>query len=678
MPSPSVSSYLFGSVSELALLWQLARRWRSRTQGSLLIVAVGATVVWAGTLAAFPEAGETRLPVLVAELAKSVTWAAFVARALGGTESGRAFWWLRVGILLVATTALAVGIVAALNAAPAFGYLTVQRTTILSGLLLAILGLVLVEQALRNTRATQVWSTKLLWFGVGSLFAYDAILYATSAALDGVEPVLWQARGLAVAMTAPLIAVSVSRIESFNSRLVMSQRFTFYTTSMILGGVYLVTTLIAGEYVRIFGGAWGRVLQVVLAFGALLALVTALSSGLARAHLRVFLSKHLFRYRYDYRNEWLELTTKLARDVDGSSLDERTLAAFSDLLKTNGGGVWVASDEALVPTVGTLAGSDAAVERIDSEFCRFLERNEWVVDLDEVRAQGPGAGGVPVPAWLRNAEDARLAIPLLHEGKLVGLVVLQRQPISERLTWEEIDLLRTAGRQAASYFALQQAADALSRERQFAAMNRLTTFLVHDLSNIVAQQRLIVANARQHKSNPAFIDDAIDTIENAASRTERLLEQLRSGGQLGEVRQVRIAEACRNALQRVSGRAPVPTLEVEDEGAYVLVASDRLEHVIEHLVRNAQEATPVGGAVVVRVRSEGDTALIEITDTGAGMGAGFVLGRLFEPFTTTKAGRGMGIGAFQARELVRAAGGDVTVNSARGVGTTFVVRLPRH
>ena len=68
--------------------------------------------------------------------------------------------------------------------------------------------------------------------------------------------------------------------------------------------------------------------------------------------------------------------------------------------------------------------------------------------------------------------------------------------------------------------------------------------------------------------------------------------------------------------------------------------------------------------------------VISVSDNGCGMDGAFVRERLFRPFDSTKGAEGMGIGAFQARHLIRLAGGEIDVTSKVGAGTTFTVRLP--
>jgi signal transduction histidine kinase len=96
---------------------------------------------------------------------------------------------------------------------------------------------------------------------------------------------------------------------------------------------------------------------------------------------------------------------------------------------------------------------------------------------------------------------------------------------------------------------------------------------------------------------------------------------------------------------------------------------------LENLLRNAREATPAGGAIVVRTRLDADRIALAVEDTGSGMDAR-QCERAFDPLYTTKES-GSGLGLSFVKRAAEAQGGTVTLTSAVGRGTTVELRLPR-
>ena len=97
-------------------------------------------------------------------------------------------------------------------------------------------------------------------------------------------------------------------------------------------------------------------------------------------------------------------------------------------------------------------------------------------------------------------------------------------------------------------------------------------------------------------------------------------------------------------------------------------------------IQDRRETDSLNGEIKLSetIISPGEYAVVLIADTGKGMDAAFVRERLFRPFDSTKGTQGMGIGAHQIRETIRAAGGSVRIESAPGVGTTLFFHLPLH
>jgi putative PEP-CTERM system histidine kinase len=312
----------------------------------------------------------------------------------------------------------------------------------------------------------------------------------------------------------------------------------------------------------------------------------------------------------------------------------------------------------------------------DDPVLEFMRERQWIMDTAELNRDPAMYEGMERPEWLERFPDALLVVPLISSEMLIGFIVLFQSSSAFRLTFEEIDLLRTSGRQIAAYLAQYQADQQLAEARQFEAFNRLTAFVMHDLKNLIAQQSLVVRNAGKHKGNPEFFEDAIATIDNSVARMSRLLKQLQSGESAGPRQAVRLADALQEAIARCSGRRPEPELEMPEQDLLANLERERFVTVLSHLVRNAQDATDDDGSVRVCLRSSGENAEIEISDDGAGMEPDFLRNRLFRPFDSTKGSKGMGIGAYQARAFIVDSGGRLDVWSEPGRGSRFTISLP--
>ena len=311
----------------------------------------------------------------------------------------------------------------------------------------------------------------------------------------------------------------------------------------------------------------------------------------------------------------------------------------------------------------------------DADLTRFLAERQWVIDLDEYARFPERYGKLGLPPWLKPGGPWRIITPLLVGNRLLAFLVLRAPPPPFTMTYEDRDLLKTAGRHVAVQLAQQQADEKLAEGRQFDAYNRFAAFVMHDLKNSVAQLQLLVANAARHRHDPEFVEDAISTISNAVERMTRLIEQLQGRDLAGTRREVDLTAVTRAAVQRAQARRPAVTVSGGLDGATVHADPERLTTILDHVIRNAQDATPASGSVELLLAADGDNARLTVTDNGAGMDAEFVRQRLFRPFDTTKGSKGMGIGAYQVREYVRSLGGDVDVQSTPGVGTQFCIRL---
>lgn len=662
----------------------LATGWRRRFQGARLLAAVAASFVWALTAAAQAafEAPGLEL-VWAAEVVRNVFWLFLFLHLLRPFAEGNALYTRLLGYVRLACLLLAMLMLLMLVDLPGLPErlhsAELRRDfSLLGQLLLAVLAMALVEQLFRNTPVDQRWGIKHLCFGLGALYAFDFYLYTDAVLFHRLDPDIWSARGFVNAMAVPLIGVTAARNPDWSLPVLLSRRMVLHSTTLFSAGLYMLLMALAGYYIKVYGGEWGTVLQIAFLFGAVVVLVALLFSGQFRARTKVFFDKHFFSYRYDYREEWLRVIGLLAAKEVDLPLNERVIWALAEIVESSGGMLWIRNEKGDFRFRARF-NSQHAVEPLvaaGEPMLAFLESPRWVIDLDEYRRAPDVYGDLVLPEWLVSSPEVWLIVPLVHDERLLGFVVLLQPRAPQSLNWENLDLLKTVGMQAAGYLALNLSAEALAEARQFEGFNRLSAFVMHDLKNLIAQLSLVARNAARHKHNPAFIDDAVSTIENAVAKMNRLMAQLKSADVTGQRERVDLVEELRQVVAAKAGGRPAPRFSTERDRVEILAEPDRLSSVFGHVVQNAQDATPPEGLIEVSLHLSGDQAVVDIRDTGVGMDEDFVKNRLFRPFDSTKGLTGMGIGAYECREVISALGGQVVVESAPGRGTLFRIMLP--
>lgn len=668
--------YSLNAISYFVLAVLLAISWKKRLLGGLLLAAVIYQTFWSILLAM--QAYTSQVPeiiLLVIENLRLALWVVFLLEILRQASEKNAnkslFVYMYSGIfgLLIITLVLE--------------YLRINQVVDLShvfsyvfDLLLATTGLILTEQFYRNTKADKRWSIKFICIGIGLLFAYDLFMYSHATLFDGINPSVWNARGFVNIVVVPLLAVSAARNPKWSVNIFVSRHVVFYSSSLFAIGAYLTVMAVGGYYIQIFGGSWGKEVQIVFLVGAIVVLFIILSSEPLRVKAKLFLNKHFYENKYDYREEWMGFIQKLSHIESPRYLKEQILQTVATIMHSRGAVLYLRHDEKYrcVSTWNTDSCEQEFDER--TSLMTFLNTREWIIDVEEYKNNPQHYTNLKLPDELLT-NHAWLLIPLKHYYDLIGFIVLLEPVIKVNITWEDRDLLKAIGKQVSSYVAFMLATESLAEAEKFSAFNRLSAYVVHDMKNLVAQLDLIVKNAEKHKENPEFIADSFLTVTNVVDRMKRMLSQLkRMDMHKSDATRVNVTDILDKVVRKHSTRSPVPTLVSDKDVAFVYTEPERFMNVVEHLVTNAQDATPESGKIVLSVRNENKEVLIEIEDTGCGMSADFINNHLFKPFDTTKGNAGMGVGVFEAKEFVKYYGGRLDVRSKQNVGTTFTLMLP--
>ena len=543
-------------------------------------------------------------------------------------------------------------------------------------LLLNLWLLVLLEQLYRNADVKVKWAIWSLIIALGIATVFDFVLFAQAAMVNQLDFSYWYARGFVVAIGMPLILVSTRRIKDWSVDVFVSREVVFYSSMLLISGTYLLLLAVAGYVINYFGGAWGDVISVafVLLGGSVLAAL--LITERLRREVKVFITKHFFANKYDYRVEWLKSIEQLevgdsddyyhtAVHIISSSLNIQQGALVKKISSGN--------YQCLYQKNFNLEQGELAWLTPVDEFC---QQHGWIIDVRELALEEESYPNLTLDAQQCRQQHIDIIIPIFMNKAVYGFFLLAIPEEQGALNWEDRDLLFSLSKQLSNYLSLNEANKSLAESKQFDAFNRMSAFLVHDLKNIQAQLALINSNAKRHRDNPAFIDDVFETIDSATGRLDKVLTQLRNK-QVAESTKTntyiaalinRIVEQRNVELPHISAQLTVDkTISIDEE---------TLSSVLNHVLQNAQEATNNDGWVKITAEFVDSHLLIEISDNGCGMSAEFIANRLFQPFDTTKGNAGMGIGVYEAKQFIEGLSGTLQVTSREGEGSQFTIMIP--
>ncbi|MBA3667432.1 MAG: PEP-CTERM system histidine kinase PrsK [Sphingomonas sp.] len=673
----ALAAALFASLT----LWEL-RRGIAQSGQRMLLAAFALTGCWAWLTAMTP----TTMLAAYAETARNLVWVGVLYR-LAEIDAGHE---RQRGVKPVyAAVAGVLGLQLMVDALPLF----VDTSTISSGSALVVTAivlrltaaagsLVLVHNLYGQAAPASRSGIRLAMLALAIMWAYDLNLYTIAYFDPSSAKGLFDWRGLVLALTVPLFAIGGSQGEGWRIRL--SRAATFQSLSLLAICAYFAVMAVLVTALRGTGFDLTRALLVTLLAAMTVAAMVLLPSSRARGWAKVKIAKHLFEHRYDYRTEWLRFTETVgASGPSAAPLGQRVIKAFADILDAPGGLLLIADDNGIIEPAASWnwtgsANPGAAIPGAEAlSFWLSVGAEGRIIDFDA----HSGGWAVPrdqemgVPEALLGEEQAWTGVPLIHDERLVGLVLLAAPDYRRPLDWEDFDLLRTAGRQAASSLAEAHGQRALMNAQRFEDFNRRFAFILHDVKNLVSQLSLLARNAERHADNAEFRTDMVATLKGSVGKMNDLLARLAP-----------------QADQRPARPEPVELLPLiaatiaakrRDHDIRLLGKGDQwamadpllLDQAIGHLLQNAVDASAPDQPVTIRMAARAHGVAIIVADTGSGMDADFVRTRLFEPFASTKAG-GFGVGAFEARSLIAAMSGRLTVESRPGEGSCFTITLP--
>ncbi|MGD9615220.1 MAG: XrtA/PEP-CTERM system histidine kinase PrsK [Alphaproteobacteria bacterium] len=661
--------YATCSAAFVALIALMLLRRRISGPGIAILAACVLTAAWSADLAfsgLLPEGARTILDGL-----RLSAWLIVLGMLIGIRDQrrGRALslpFVLTVGFCLAvaASDTVLVFIEPSVDKGALGGLHDLMRVGI------GVAGLLATENLLRNA---ELEARRRIWpfcLAMGATFAFELFLYAERLMVPGASSVAAPGRALVGLFAVPLLAVAMARNRDWRIDIHVSRTMVLHTAALVASGVFCMSLAAAGLLVRELGGAWGPPFELLTLLGSAIVLVAVMGSRDLRVHLKRFVERHFYSHRFDYRTEWLRFVETVSQPgAQGDSLQLRVVRALAQIVDSPAGSLWCSQDgRAYVPT----ATWNLPVERglklpAGHPFLAGFRNGAWIQER-------PAAAGA---AWPFDPTGAWVAIPLAHGDALIAFVILAPPSNLYPLDWETFDLLRAAGRQAASYLAEERSARALGDTRALNDFSKRFAFVVHDFKNLASQLGMVVANARRHMDNPEFRSDMLETLESSLARMNRLIEQMRAGARQAPPQVIEPDIVIADLEQELSALGISIQLRLGARDCKMAIDRDQFRSLLLHLINNAREAAPSASEVIVASLRTGHQITIDVIDAGPGMDDEFIREEFLRPFRSTKSG-GMGIGGYQIREMLRLAGGELDVISAKGVGTVIRCMFPMH
>lgn len=536
-----------------------------------------------------------------------------------------------------------------------------------------VVALVNLEATFSSTRGGDRWRIKFDFIGTASILAILIFYFSQGLLYRSINMYLIPVRSGVLLMA--VIMIGYSKIFRGNPRKVAVSRYIFYRSfTLLIVGLYFLFLGLIGEGMRYFDISFSQGLAIFITFITGISFLVVLLSEKIRRKVKVFINKHFYAHKHDYREEWLGFSDRLSACRNIQDVQEAILTTFSQAFGTKWAALYLSVKEgAGFRLTARQGGGDKPVEihvpigmqGYFTEKGRVLntQSDEYEIDPEES------------PEMVRTG--AVLAVPLMSGKQIHGLVLLGEQIAPDELIYEDYDLMKTLAKQAAQSIVNYWLHEELAETRELAAVAKVSSFVIHDLKNLASALSLLLNNAEEYIENIDFQKDMIKSIRDTVLKMKGLIEKLKHIPKK-HVLDLQVADVnalAEKTLEEIDGKGS--SLEIIHEGTETLSMIDaaEIQKVLLNLVLNAIDATGGVGAVKLTVGTHDDMACLRVEDDGCGMTEEFVRDQLFKPFRTTK-DKGLGIGLYQCKLIVEAHGGRIEVISRMGKGSVFTILLP--
>lgn len=537
----------------------------------------------------------------------------------------------------------------------------------------SILSIINLEATLRSSSGTKRWHIKYVLIGVGAVLAVNIFYYSNALLYRSINMNLLPVRTSVVLISILIVGFALLKSRFMDVEVAVSRKVFYSSISIFIVGFYLLGLGIIGEGMRYFGPEAGKNITAFLGFAGAILVITIILSEQLRRKAIVFIDKHFFRQKYDYREQWLQFTQRISLKHSFEDLLHSIAKGFKETMGVKGASIWLREKD---------NGEYVCVKTVDAftvntkpkkELLDFFKNRKWILNVHDDKCEeiaGENAGFI-------KENMASLIVPLMNIDELLGFIILREDFADTDYNYEDYDLLKTLARQATTAILNARLSGELTEAKEMEAMGRLSSFITHDLKNAASMLSLIAQNAEEHIDNHEFQKDAIRAVSNTSEKIRDIIGKLKNLPQktalnfeysdLGECVRTAVRELDLSGNENLSYKEEHPVKAKFDR--------EEIMKVVVNLVINAFDATNNRGKVEITVGREDEMAVIRVSDNGPGISDEFIANSLFRPFQTTKK-NGLGIGLYHCKTIVEAHSGKIKVKSKKGEGAEFSVYLP--
>ncbi|MBM7037004.1 XrtA/PEP-CTERM system histidine kinase PrsK [Vibrio ulleungensis] len=542
-----------------------------------------------------------------------------------------------------------------------------------------VIGLLAVERYWRRNQLNRWVAKPLTLYGV-VFFASGGLVFSAAILSGSFYSFFIEIFGWILVVIAPLIALDIRRQHGANERSLYLSRDVVYSGSVLvfLGGFLLVVSLVYA-YVE----SHVETQYYYFEFGLLAALGLAIAMfifmGRLRKEMKVFIGKHFYTNKYDYRSEWLRFTQNLTQGRE--QIFESSLTSIMAPFDAKVGALYLIEGQNMLLKASVGERVSRSNETLPTQVMQSLIQQKWILDFEHLSDEELKRFNVTIDD-VEALQPFTLFVPFTC-NETHGVFMLSNLQSGFDLDYEDRDFLNVLASHIAVNLHLDNTHAMLNQSQQFESFHRTSAFVLHDLKNVSAQLNLITQNASAHRDNPEFISDTFDTVAAASQRLDKTVKQLTQKQQYSEdnkewfsiIPQIEEALNCSN-----SEFSELELVFSNSADGHLFADRETFTNILTHLITNALQAKrneEYQHRVEVQFINAETAYVIKIADNGTGMEQTFIDNKLFKPFYTTKGNSGMGIGAFEAKSFVESMSGTLLVKSQVGVGSEFQITLPK-